>query len=306
MEDHKLKVFCTVAETKSFSKTSEIIHVTQPAVSLQIQALEEIYETKLFDRSSSFITLTQAGEILYQYAKEILSLYAQVEKDIGKITGLIKGSIKIGAGTTIGNYLLPQAIFDFKKKHPKIKINVTIGNTKVITDLVNLGVIDFGFVGEVTSRQKIKVEPFISDELIILVPLHHPWAKKKTVSILEITKEPFILREEGSGTRQIVEKYLASHGINPIDMHIPLIFGSTESIKGAVESGMGISIVSKWAARREAKCGSLRFLTPKEGRIVRDFSLIRCKNAVLSPAVDEFLAYLKSYSFDVLLAEAKI
>jgi len=229
-----------------------------------------------------------------------------VEKDIGKITGLIKGSIKIGAGTTIGNYLLPQAIFDFKKKHPKIKINVTIGNTKVITDLVNLGVIDFGFVGEVTSRQKIKVEPFISDELIILVPLHHPWAKKKTVSILEITKEPFILREEGSGTRQIVEKYLASHGINPIDMHIPLIFGSTESIKGAVESGMGISIVSKWAARREAKCGSLRFLTPKEGRIVRDFSLIRCKNAVLSPAVDEFLAYLKSYSFDVLLAEAKI
>src|SRR5512134_3026098 len=99
MEDHKLKVFCTVAETKSFSKTSEIIHVTQPAVSLQIQALEEIYETKLFDRSSSFITLTQAGEILYQYAKEILSLYAQVEKDIGKITGLIKGSIKIGAGT---------------------------------------------------------------------------------------------------------------------------------------------------------------------------------------------------------------
>jgi DNA-binding transcriptional LysR family regulator len=306
MEDHKLKVFCTVAETKSFSKTSEIIHVTQPAVSLQIQALEEIYETKLFDRSSSFITLTQAGEILYQYAKEILSLYAQVEKEIGKITGLIKGSIKIGAGTTVGNYLLPQVIFDFKKKHPKIKINVTIGNTKVITDLVNLGVIDFGFVGEVTSRQKIKVEPFISDELIILVPSHHPWAKKKTVSILEITKEPFILREEGSGTRQIVEKYLASHGINPIDMHIPLIFGSTESIKGAVESGMGISIVSKWAARREVRCGSLRYLTPKEGRIVRDFSLIRCKNAVLSPAVDEFLAYLKSYSFDVLLAEAKI
>src|SRR5512137_598437 len=107
IEDHKLKVFCTVAETKSFSKTSEIIHLTQPAVSLQIQALEEIYETKLFDRSSSTVTLTPAGEVLYKYAKEILGLYANVEKVIGDITGLVKGSISIGASSTIGNYLLP-------------------------------------------------------------------------------------------------------------------------------------------------------------------------------------------------------
>ena len=107
MDDHKLKVFCTVAETKSFSKTSEIIHLTQPAVSLQIQALEEIYETKLFDRSSSTVALTPSGEILYKYAKEILNLYASAEKVIGEITGLVKGSISIGASSTIGNYLLP-------------------------------------------------------------------------------------------------------------------------------------------------------------------------------------------------------
>ncbi len=125
MEDHKLKVFCTVAETKSFSKTSEIIHLTQPAVSLQIQALEEIYETKLFDRSSGTINLTPSGEVLYRYAKEILALYAKAEKDIGKITGLIKGSIKIGTGTTVGNYILPSVIVDFKKTHPKIKIHVS-------------------------------------------------------------------------------------------------------------------------------------------------------------------------------------
>jgi Transcriptional regulator len=121
MEDHKLKVFCTVAETKSFSKTSEIIHLTQPAVSLQIQALEELYETKLFDRSSGSITLTPAGEILYNYAKQILSLYAEAAKEIGKITGLIKGCVKIGAGTTVGNYILPAVAVEFKKKHPKNK-----------------------------------------------------------------------------------------------------------------------------------------------------------------------------------------
>ncbi|MEW6739758.1 MAG: selenium metabolism-associated LysR family transcriptional regulator [Nitrospirota bacterium] len=306
MEDHKLKVFCTVAETKSFSKTSEIIHLTQPAVSLQIQALEEIYETKLFDRSSSFINLTPAGEILYKYAKDILNLYAEAEKEIGKITGLIKGSITIGASTTIGNYVLPTVIADFKKTHPKIKINVFIGNTKRIVDLLNSGGVDIGLVEGETSKHKMKTEPIITDELTFIVPPFHPWAKKKVVSILEVTKEPFILREEGSGTRQMIEKYLLSHGINTGDMRIALVLGSTESIKEAVESGMGISIVSKWAARKEVKYGSLKLITPKEEKIIRNFSLIMQKSAVLSHAVDEFLAYLKSYPYDSLLSEGKV
>ncbi len=306
MEDHKLKVFCTVAETKSFSKTSEIIHLTQPAVSLQIQALEEIYETKLFDRSSSFINLTPAGEILYKYSKDILNLYAEAEKEIGKITGLIKGSITIGASTTIGNYVLPTVIADFKKTHPKIKINAFIGNTKRIVELLNSGSIDIGLVEGETTKHKMKIEPIIADELAFIVPPFHSWAKKKVVSILEVTKEPFILREEGSGTRQMIEKYLSSHGINTGDMRIALVLGSTESIKEAVENGMGISIVSKWAARKEVKYGSLKFITPKEEKIIRDFSLIMQRSAVLSHAVDEFLAYLKSYPYDSLLSEGKV
>ncbi len=305
MEDHKLKVFCTVAETKSFSKTSEIIHLTQPAVSLQIQALEEIYETKLFDRSSSSINLTPSGEILYKYAKDILSLYAEAGKEIGKITGLIKGSITIGASTTIGNYVLPTVISDFKKTHPKIKINVFIGNTRRIVDFLNSGVVDLGLVEGETSKHKIKTEPIIQDELLFIVPPLHHWAKKKVVSILEITKEPFILREDGSGTRQMIEKYLLSHGINTGDMSIALVLGSTESIKQAVENGTGVSIVSKWAARKEVKYGSLKLITPKEEKMLRNFSLIMQKNAVLSHAVDEFLAYLKAYPYDNLLSESK-
>lgn len=305
MEDHKLKVFCTVAETKSFSKTSEIIHLTQPAVSLQIQALEELYETKLFDRSSSSIGLTTAGEVLYKYSKDILALYAELEKEIGKITGLIKGSITVGASTTIGNYVLPSIIVDFKKNHPKIKINVLIGNTKRILDLLNSGVIDLGLVEGETSRHKIKVESLITDELVVIVPPLHQWAKKKVVSVLEIPKEPFIIREEGSGTRQMIEKYLASHGIKSSDMRIALVLGSTESIKEAVESGIGISIVSKWAARKELKYGSLRLIAPKEDRIIRDFTLVMPRNAVISHAADEFLSFIKSYPYYDLLANGK-
>ncbi len=306
MEDHKLKVFCTVAETKSFSKTSEIIHLTQPAVSLQIQALEEFYETKLFDRSGSSINLTKAGEILYKYAKDILVLYAEAGKEIGKITGLIKGSITIGASTTIGNYILPAVVVDFKKTHPKIKINVLIGNTRRIEDLLTSGVIDLGFVEGEMSKSKIKSEPILSDELTPVLPAYHPWAKRKTISILEITKEPFIIREEGSGTRQTIEKYLSAHGVNTNDMLISLVLGGTESIKLAVESGVGISIVSKWAARKEVKYGLLRFVNFKEEKMLRNFSLLLPKNAVISHAVDELVSYLRTYPYDRLLAETKI
>lgn len=303
MEDHKLKVFCTVAETKSFSKTSEIIHLTQPAVSLQIQALEEIYETKLFDRSSSTVTLTPAGEVLYKYAKEILGLYASAEKVIGDITGLVKGSISIGASSTIGNYLLPAVITDFKKHHLKIKVHLLVGNTKRVVDLLNSGNIDLGLVEGEVVRQKVIIDKMLSDELLVVVPSHHPWAKKKDISISELTKEPFIFREGGSGTRQMIEKFLARHGISPQGMKISMVLGSTEAIKEAVENGLGVSFISRWAARKEARYGTLHLLRIKEEKLLRDFSLIINKNVVSSHAVDEFLTYLKSYPFDKLISQ---
>lgn len=301
MEDHKLKVFCTVADTKSFSKASEIIHLTQPAVSLQIQALEELYETKLFDRSSSTVSLTPAGEILYKYAKEILALYSAAQKNIWELTGLAKGSISVGASTTIGNHLLPAVIADFRRTHPKIKIHLSVGNTKRIVEFLNSGNIDIGLVEGDVARQKLIVEKLISDELVVIVPPLHPWAKKKEISIYDATKEPFVLREEGSGTRQILEKYLNKHGISTHDMKASMMLGSTEAIKEAVESGIGISIVSRWAARKENKYGSLKLLSLKEEKFFRDFSLVFHKNAIASHAVDEFLTYLKSYPFEKLL-----
>lgn len=298
MEDHKLKVFCTVAETKSFSKTSEIIYLTQPAVSLQVQALEELYETKLFDRSSNTISLTPAGEILYKYAKDILGLYAELDKEIGKITGLIKGSITIGASTTIGNYMLPAIIADFKRTHPKIRINLHIKNTKRVVELLTSGTLDMGLVEGEVAKNKVKSDPLVADELILIVPPLHPWVKRKVVSILELTKEPFIIREEGSGTRQVIEKYLTSHGISTGDMKIALVAGGTASIKEAVENGMGVSIISKWAIRKEVKYGTLKIINLKEEKMLRNFSMLLPKNAVMTHSVDEFTSYLKAYPYE--------
>lgn len=301
LEDHKLKVFCAVAETKSFSKASEIIHLTQPAVSLQIQALEELYETKLFDRSSTNITLTPAGEILYRYAKEILSLYASAAREIGELTGLVKGSISLGASTTIGNHVLPTVLAEFRQNYPKIRVRLFVGNTRRIIELLNASTIDLGIVEGDVTRQKLKVERLLQDELVVIVSPQHPWAKKKEVSIFEVTKEPFIMREEGSGTRQIIEKYLSRHGLGINDLKITMMLGSTEGIKEAVESGIGISIISRWAARKENRYGALKLLSIKEERLYRDFSLISPKNAIMSHAVSEFLDYVKRYSFEDLL-----
>lgn len=301
MYDHKLKVFCTVAETRSFSKASEIIRLTQPAVSLQIQALEELYGTKLFNRSGCIITLTPTGEILYKYAKDINSLYTDAEKEIGKITGLVKGVVTIGASSTIGNYVLPSVISDFRKKFPKVNVHLLISNTKTVVEYLNAASINVGFVEGDISKQKLTIEKVVSDEMVLIMSPLHPWAKRQNISILELPKEPFIFREEGSGTRQIIEKYLTKYGVPPQDIKIVHIFGSTESIKSAVENGLGVSIISRWAAKKEIRYGTLKTATFKEDIFVRDFSLLRRKAKSFSHAIDSFLVFLKSYPFDRLL-----
>ncbi len=302
MDDHKLKVFCTVAETRSFSKASEIIHLTQPAVSLQIQALEERYEVKLFDRSSATVTLTPAGEILYKYANEILNLYAKAESEIAQMTGLLKGSVRVGASTTIANYILSSVITEFKKINKKVQFHLLIGNTKKIVELLNNGSISYGLVEGDVSRYRLKSERFLQDELVVITSPDHPLANKKQISVKELVNEPFILREEGSGTRQVIETYLSKHGIKFNDMNITLILGGTEAIKDAVQNGAGISIVSKWAVRKEIARKTLRMLSIKEERFTRDFSLIN-RNTVLRAAEKEFLEYLKKFPYERLFHE---
>jgi DNA-binding transcriptional LysR family regulator len=177
-----------------------------------------------------------------------------------------------------------------------------VSNTKRVIELLNSGNIDLGLVEGDVSRQKMIVKKLLSDELLLIVRPEHPWAKRKEVSISEIVKEPFILREPGSGTRQMIEKFLGKHGITLHDMKISTILGSTEAIKDAVENGLGISIISRWAARKESKYGTLCLLALKEEKMVRDFSVIINKNSISSNSLEEFLTFLKTYPFDKLLS----
>ena len=302
MDDHKLKVFCTVAETRSFSKTSEIIHLTQPAVSLQVQALEELYETKLFDRSGGSVTLTPAGELLYKYAKEILSLYASARRDINAMIGLVKGNLSIGASSTIGNYLLPSVIVAFRRNHPRISTNLVVGNTKFVVEKLLAGEIDLGLVEGDVAKQNLVVERLIPDEMVLIMSPNHDWARRKNVSVSEMTKEPIIMRESGSGTRQMIEKFLEEHRIPPDSLKVSLYLGSTEAIKTAVEDGLGVAVMSAWAARKEIKAGSLVAVSFKDARFTRYFSLIVRKKGFTSHTLGEFLEFLRLFPFEDPLA----
>lgn len=301
MDDHKLKVFCIVAETKSFSKASEIIRLTQPAVSLQIQALEETYGTKLFNRSGCVITLTPPGEMLYKYAKEISSLYAAAEKEIGTVTGLVKGVVSVGASSTIGNYVIPSVVADFRRKYPKVGVHIHVGNTKSVIEFLNAGSVDIGLVEGEVNKQKLIIEKLIPDEMVFVMSPYHHLAKKSTISVMELSKEPIIFREEGSGSRQVIEKYLSKHGITQQNLKISLIMGSTESIKNAVEEGLGTSILSRWAVRKEVRQGSLKTAVFKEEKFLRDFSLVFRKSKEPPHTVEQFMAFLRRYPFNKLL-----
>ena len=296
--DTKLKAFCTVAETKSFTKAAGIVHLSQPAVSLQIQSLEEFFETKLFDKTGKKVSLTPAGKILYEHATHIMGHYNDVVKEINKLTGTMKGAVEIGASTTLGNYILPQIITDFKRAHPKIKLKLRIGNTERIEDLMHSGFVDFGIVEGLTSRSNTKTEKVISDKLTLIVHPKHPLTRKRAVSVLELTREPFILREQGSGTRQHIEEFLNQHGLNVSDLHISLIMGSTESIKAAVEAGNGIAILSPWAVRKEVEDGRLKSIKLREGDIPRDLTLIYPKKHRLTHADKELILFIKNYPYE--------
>jgi DNA-binding transcriptional LysR family regulator len=296
--DTKLKTFCTVAETKSFTKTSQIVHLSQPAVSLQIQSLEEFFETKLFDKTGKQVSLTPAGKILYEHAVHIMGHYNEVVKEINKLTGMMKGAVALGASTTLGNYILPRIITDFKRLHPKIKIKLRIGNTERIEDLMHSGFLDFGIVEGKTSRTNTKTEKVISDQLVLIVHPKHPLAKRRSVSVLDLMREPFIIREQGSGTRQHIEKFLDHNGINIRDLHVALIMGSTESIKAAVEAGTGIAILSRWAVKKEVEDGRLKTVNLREGGITRELTLIYSKKPRLSHADRELILFIKNYAYE--------
>jgi len=301
MLNDSIRVFLAVAEKRNFSKAAKSLFLTQPAVSFQIQMLEQYYGTVLFDRVNRNITLTAAGELLLKYAQEMSKLQAQLEKEMQELTGTIKGRLLIGASTTIGEYILPYLVGRFKKLYPEVDVSLVVANTEEIETHILDTTLDVGLVEGPVSGKDLVMEKFLDDELVLITPVNHPWVKNKKISVFELSKYPFISREKGSGTRHIMENTLKKVGFDPQNLKIIMELGSTTAIKAAVSNGLGVSIVSKWTVQEMVKHNKLATVTINETKFDRQFIVIYHEKKFRTQAVYEFLNFLKSDEVHTIL-----
>jgi DNA-binding transcriptional LysR family regulator len=275
MENFRLRVFRTVAEEASFRHAAERLHLSQPAVSQQIHALEEELGVVLFDRGKGRIRLTDAGTTLLGYARKGARLAAEAQAALERTRGEAAGELRIGASMTVTQYVLPRLLGAFLQQNPRIEFSVKSANTEHIVAALSAGEIELGLIeGPVSSREVFR-QRVLEDRMVLIVGRRSPWPAKPVVSVRALTEVPLIMRERGSGSRRVVEFALRRAGLRWRDLRVAMELDSIVAIISAVEEGLGAGFVSEWAIRKEVRLGTVRVI-PVEGLdIRRDFTLIR-------------------------------
>ncbi|MBO0544397.1 LysR family transcriptional regulator [Clostridium botulinum] len=288
MNERKLRIFYEVAEKLNMTEVAEKLYISQPAVSQTILELENELGVKLFDRINRRLYLTNEGDIFLNYVRRILNMYDDSIRSLKDINSLKTGKLKIGASTTIGIYILPDIIGKFTKEYKGIDTSIAIENTKLISDMILENSIDFAFVEGPVYNEEIIKENFCNDELVFITSPEHPWSNKDEISIDEIDKEKIIMREMGSGTREVFESYMTANNVN---YNIAFELGNTEAIKKAVEAGLGISCISKRCIKNEINNNTLSWTKLKEFEIKRKLILIYHKDKFLSTLLKTFIKF---------------
>tara|TARA_Y100001935_G_scaffold254446_1_gene263544 strand:+ start:1593 stop:2498 length:906 start_codon:yes stop_codon:yes gene_type:complete len=294
MADRRLQVFHTVARLLSFTKAAETLHMTQPAVTFQVRQLEEYFNTRLFDRTHNRISLTEAGERVFDYADNIFELYSEMENAVSEMTGEISGSLTIGASTTIAEYMLPALLGDFRNQYPEVSIHLKVANTDGIVSMVENNTIDLGVVEAPVSNKNLVVDKCRDDRLVAIVPPGHELALKPKVAMEELLEYPFICREEGSGTREVISEFICNTDACRHAMEVAMELGSPEAVKGAVEAGMGISVVSNATIQKELRLGTLLALQI-DPPLERPFSFVHQKQKFRVRVMEELLEFARAY-----------
>jgi DNA-binding transcriptional LysR family regulator len=294
MADRRLQVFHTVARLLSFTKAAETLHMTQPAVTFQVRQLEEHFNTRLFDRTHNRINLTDAGRQVFAYADRIFELYAAMESSVREITGEIRGTLTIGASTTIAEYMLPPLLGDFKERFPAVTIHLKVANSEGIVSMVENNAIDLGVVEAPVSNKNLVVETCKLDRLVAIVPPDHPLAGRESVDVSTLLQYPFICREEGSGTREVIADHLEQQAGCGAALKVAIELGSPEAVKGAVETGMGVSVVSRTTIQKELRLGTL-VAVDLDPPLDRPFSFVHQKQKFRLRVMEELLALARAY-----------
>ncbi|HYK38024.1 LysR family transcriptional regulator [Alloacidobacterium sp.] len=275
MENFRLRVFRAVAERSSFRKASEALHLSQPAVSQHIHALEEELGIRLFDRSGTRTSPTPAGKLLLKYAERSARVLDEAREALVRLNGEVSGELRLGASTTVAQYILPRMLGAFLKDNPRVTFSVVSGNTEEIVALLLRESIVLGMIEGPSLSREVHVEKFLDDQIVLIVPAGHEWVGASRVPLHALTGVPLLLREEGSGSRRVVEQALRKAGLRLNELQIRMELDSTEAIVSGVEAGLGLGFVSGWAIGKAFRLGTVIPIEVEHLEIRRELTLIR-------------------------------
>jgi DNA-binding transcriptional LysR family regulator len=273
MENFRLKVFRTVARRLNFRVAAEELLLTQPAVTQQIKALEAELDVALFDRAAGRIALTAAGVALLPFAEKLAEVSAEAVQAVAATTSRNAGGLTIAASQTIGQYLLPRLIASFLAENPRVEISVVSGNTQGVLETLMEHRAQVGLIEGPAMRQDVRLDPFMEDHMVCVVPAGHEWADED-VTLTQLREATLVTRELGSGSRKIVEQAFERAGLKLREMHVRMTFDSTEGLLSAVEAGLGVAFVSRWAVRAQLALGTLRVARVKGLELGRVFAVV--------------------------------
>lgn len=272
MDDFRLRVFITAAKTLNFTKCAEQLFISQPAVSKHIGELESRYKVQLFERSGSRLALTEAGRVMLEHAERIADGYRRLQYEMDLFTDRLGGELKVGASTTIAQYVLPQVLARFTARFPEVKVSLASGNSEQVEAALARHDTDLGLVESSARHPGFHYEPFIPDELVLIASTKGRYGRCDQVTLAELQTVPLVLRESGSGTLEVISKYLAAADVRLASLRVVMQLGSTESIKSFVRNSDAMAIVSVASIVDELRSGELRIIDIEGCTIRREFS----------------------------------
>jgi DNA-binding transcriptional LysR family regulator len=303
MENFRLRVFREVAAQMSFRKAAEVLRLSQPAVSQQIHALEEETGARLFDRQGNQIVLTEAGGVLLGYARQAAALMEEATGELAALKHALGGELRLGASTTIAQYILPRMLGAFHREHPGVRLSLVSGNTEEIVELVVEEKVALGLIEGPAMRRGLRVEALMRDAMVLIVGAKHGLAGREkkgpgraSISLAELAKQPLLLRERGSGSRRIVERALKQAGVVLKELAVAIELDSTEAIVSGVEAGLGVGFVSSAAIGKELRLGTVRVVAVDGVEIERDFSFVHLAGEEPAGAAAAFRRFARNFS----------
>lgn len=289
-----LETFCRVADLKGFSRAADDLLLTQPTVSGHILSLEKSLSLRLFDRTGREARLTKAGEVFLRYASKLLTIRKDLLNALSEFSQGIRGELSLGASTIPGEYLLPKLMGDFREDHPHFTLSLKIADTKEIIQDVLQGHVELGMIGAKVNHPSLHYERYEEDEIIVVAPSDHPLARKKRAGFEDLLKEPWIIREEGSGTQMAIENALRKKGKSLKEFNVVMEMGSTSSMKEGVKAGLGLAFISERAVEEELNQGRFsRIAVEGMESISRQIYIVSHQGRTFSPIGMEFLRFLK-------------